>query len=159
MPRLAIPNSLTVVVVLLATASYYYFLRLLFKNFLARFFSTHLKALAVQGLQTISAICILYAMGFQGKFSPYLLIFMVSSLVSIIPSIGGGVGLRELVMIHGATYFQLDPHIAVLISLIFYIISLLVASSGIYYIFRPQRLGADKLPSVSEIEQEIDKEN
>ena len=159
MPRLAIPNSLTVVVVLLATASYYYFLRLLFKNFLARFFSTHLKALAVQGLQTISAICILYAMGFQGKFSPYLLIFMGSSLVSIIPSIGGGVGLRELVMIHGATYFQLDPHIAVLISLIFYIISLLVASSGIYYIFRPQRLGADKLPSVSEIEQEIDKEN
>lgn len=159
MPRLAIPNYITLLIVLLGTASYYYFLRLLFKNFLRHFISTHIKALAVQGLQTLSAIGILYAMGFDGKFSPYLLIFMASSLVSIIPSIGGGVGLRELVMIHGAAYFQLDPHIAVLISLIFYIISLLVASSGVYYIFRPQRLGADKLPSVSEIEQEIDKEN
>jgi len=57
-----------------------------------------------------------------------------------------------------ATYLKLDQHIAVTISLIFYIISLLVASSGVYYIFRPQRLGADKLPSAKEVEEEIDKE-
>ncbi len=158
MPRLAIPNSVTICVLLIGTASYIYFLRLFFRPFLSRFLITHLKALMVQSLQTLSAISILYALNFDGKFSPYLLIFLLSSLVAIVPSILGGVGLRESLMSFGAEYFQLDGHLAVLISLIFYSISLLVASSGVYYILRPQRLGADKLPSADEVEQELEKE-
>ncbi|MFD2967115.1 lysylphosphatidylglycerol synthase transmembrane domain-containing protein [Sphingobacterium bambusae] len=158
MPRLAIPNSITISVLLIGTASYIYFLRLFFRPFLSKFFITHLKALMVQSLQTLSAISILYALNFDGKFSPYLLIFLLSSLVAIVPSILGGVGLRESLMSFGAEYFQLDGHLAVLISLIFYSISLLVASSGIYYILRPQRLGADKLPSAEEVEEELEKE-
>lgn len=155
MPRLSIPNVLTISILVVGTATYIYFLQLFFKKFLSRFVITHLKALAVQSFQTLSAIAILYALGFDGKFSPYLLIFLVSSLVAIVPSILGGAGLRESLMAFGAEYFQLDPHLAVLVSLIFYIISLLVASSGIYYILRPQRLGADRLPSVDEIEHEL----
>ncbi|MVZ65988.1 flippase-like domain-containing protein [Sphingobacterium sp. DK4209] len=158
MPRLAIPNYITIAVLAIGTISYLYVLRTFFRQFLNNFIVTHFKALAVQGFQTITAILILYAMNFDGKFSPFLLIFMVSSLVAIVPSIGGAIGLRETVMFSLATYLKLDPHIAVTISLIFYIISLLVASSGIYYIFRPQRLGADKLPSAKEVEEEIDKE-
>ncbi len=158
MPRLAIPNAVTIATLLIGTISYLYVLRLFFKQFLKNFITTHFKALCVQGFQTLTAICILYAMNFDGKFAPFLLIFMVSSLVAIVPSIGGAIGLRESVIFSLATYLKLDPHIAVTISLIFYIISLLVASSGIYYIFRPQRLGADKLPSAKEVEEEIEKE-
>lgn len=158
MPRLAIPNSATISVLIIGTASYIYFLRLFFRPFLSKFIITHIKALMVQSLQTLSAISILYALNFDGKFSPYLLIFLLSSLVAIVPSILGGVGLRESLMSFGAEYFQLDGHLAVLISLIFYSISLLVASSGIYYILRPQRLGADKLPSAEEVEEELEKE-
>ncbi|WP_437920765.1 lysylphosphatidylglycerol synthase transmembrane domain-containing protein [Sphingobacterium sp. LRF_L2] len=158
MPRLAIPNSVTLTVLAIGTASYLYFLRLFFRPFLSRFLFTHMKALAVQGFQTLAAICILYAMNFDGKFSPYLLIFLLSSLVAIVPSILGGVGLREYLMTFGADYFQLDQHLAVLISLIFYSISLLVAASGIYYIFRPQRLGTDRLPSATEVEKELENE-
>ncbi|MGJ1203671.1 lysylphosphatidylglycerol synthase transmembrane domain-containing protein [Sphingobacterium lactis] len=158
MPRLAIPNAVTIAVLVVGTLSYLYVLRLFFKPFLKSFLATHFKALCVQGLQTLTAIFILYAMHFDGKFSPFLLIFMVSSLVAIVPSIGGAIGLRESVIFSLATYLKLDPHIAVTISLIFYIISLLVASSGIYYIFRPQRLGADKLPSAKEVEEEIEDE-
>ncbi|MDR2284622.1 MAG: flippase-like domain-containing protein [Sphingobacterium sp.] len=158
MPRLAIPNILPISVAVIGTATYYFFLHLLFRGFSRKFISTHIKALAVQGFQVITAILILYSLNFDEKFSPYLLIFLVSSLVAIVPSIGGGVGLRELVMIYGANYFQIDEHTAVLVSLFFYIISLLVACSGIYYIFRPQRLGADRLPSAAEVEKEIDKE-
>jgi len=158
MPRLAIPNALTIAVAGIGTVSYYFFLRLLFKQFAKIFVRTHLKALAVQGFQVLAAILILYSLNFDGKFSPYLLIFLVSTIVAIIPSIGGGVGLRELVMIYGATYFQIDEHTAVLVSLFFNLISITVASSGIYYIFRPQRLGADHLPTVTEVEQEIDKD-
>ncbi|GHE38148.1 lysylphosphatidylglycerol synthase transmembrane domain-containing protein [Sphingobacterium griseoflavum] len=158
MPRLAIPNSFTISLLSIGTVTYIYFLKLFFKPFLSKFVITHLKALAVQGLQTLSAISILYALNFGGKFSPYLLLFLLSSLVAIVPSILGGVGLRESLMTFGAEYFQLDGHLAVLISLIFYMISLTVASSGIYYIFRPQRLGANKLPTANEVEQELEKE-
>lgn len=159
MPRLAVPNSITISVLLVGTGTYLYFLKLFFKDFLSKFIITHTKALAVQSLQTLSAISILYALNFDGKFSPYLLIFLLSSLVAIVPSILGGVGLRESLMTFGASYFQLDPHLAVLISLIFYMISLLVASSGLYYILRPSRLGADKLPSAEEVEQELENED
>lgn len=158
MPRLAIPNYIPIVAVLLGTVSYYYLLRLFFKDFTSNFFTTHLKALGVQSFQVLAAILILYSLNFNDKFSPYLLIFLISSLVAIVPSIGGGVGLRELVMIYGANYLQIDTHTAVLVSLFFYIISLIIASSGIYYIFRPQRLGANKLPSVAEVEKVIDNE-
>lgn len=158
MPRLAIPNIVTIVTLVVATVTYVYFLKLFFKAFLSKFIITHLKALAVQSFQTLSAIAILYSLGFDGKFSPYLLIFLVSSLVAIIPSLLGGAGLRESLMAFGATYFQLDPHLAVLLSLLFYSISLLVASSGLYYIIRPQRLGIEKLPSAEEIQDELEKE-
>ena len=158
MPRFAIPNAVTIAALVVGTISYLYVLRLFFKQFLKNFITTHFKALCVQGFQTLTATFILLAMNFDGKFSPYLLIFMVSQLVAIVPSIGGAIGLRESVIFSLATYLRLDPHIAVTISLIFYIISLLVASSGIYYIFRPQRLGADKLPSAKEVEEEIEKE-
>ncbi|TDS14057.1 lysylphosphatidylglycerol synthase transmembrane domain-containing protein [Sphingobacterium paludis] len=158
MPRLAIPNTVTICILVIGTATYLYFLHLFFRPFFQQFIITHAKALAVQGLQTLCAISILYALNFDGKFSPYLLIFLLSSLVAIVPSILGGVGLRESLMTFGAEYFQLNEHLAVLISLTFYVISLLVASSGIYYIVRPKRLGAEKLPSADEIEQELNKE-
>ncbi|TCV20756.1 hypothetical protein EDC17_100199 [Sphingobacterium alimentarium] len=157
MPRLAIPNYLTISAAILGTASYYFILHTFFKDFAKRFIPTHIKAIGVQSFQVIAAILILYSLNFQGKFSPYLLIFLASSLVSIIPSIGGGVGLRELVMLYGASYLQINEHTAVLLSLFFYIISLLMASSGIYYIFRPERLGAKQLPSAAEVEEEIEK--
>lgn len=159
MPRLSIPNSITISVLIVGTLTYVYFLHLFFRPFVAKFLITHLKALAVQGFQTLSAIAILYAMHFDGKFSPYLLIFLLSSLVAIVPSILGGLGLRESLMSFGAVYFQLDAHLAVLISVVFYMISLVVASSGIYYIFRPQRLGADKLPSPAEVEEALAENN
>ena len=85
MPRLAIPNALTIAVAGIGTVSYYFFLRLLFKQFAKIFVRTHLKALAVQGFQVLAAILILYSLNFDGKFSPYLLIFLVSTIVAIIP--------------------------------------------------------------------------
>lgn len=120
---------------------------------------THSKALFVQGFQILSVICILFALHFDGKFSPYLLIFLVSSVAAIIPSIGGGIGVRELVVLFSAQYIQLDEKLAVSVSLIFYLLSLLVASSGLYYLFRPQRLGTDKIPSIKQVENDLEKEN
>ncbi|GAA4143016.1 lysylphosphatidylglycerol synthase transmembrane domain-containing protein [Sphingobacterium kyonggiense] len=158
MPRLAIPNYLTISVLLIGTLSYLYVLRLYFKEFLHNFLTTHIKALFVQGFQAAAAIAILYSIGFDGKFSPYIFIFMISSLTAIIPSVGGAIGVRDNAMVELAKYLQLTKEISLTMSIVFYIISLIVASSGLYYLFRPQRLGTDKLPSAKEVEEELEKD-
>lgn len=158
MPRLAIPNTVTITAAAVGSISYLYILYLFFRPFAQRFMQTHFKALMVQGFQVLSAICILYALGHDEKFSPYLLIFMVSSIVTIIPSIGGAIGIREVFSGEAAKYIQVDEQLSMTLSLIFYTISLISALPGVYFIFRPNALGEDKLPSAAEVEKEIDKE-
>lgn len=149
-PRLEIPNQAPIVVVIVGSVAYYAIVRRYFPDFSKRFFRTHLKALGAQSMQVICAILLLYALGFEGKFAPYLLMFLLSSLVAVVPFTVGGLGAREMVFVFGAKYFQLDAHLAILISLLFYLTSALLAAFGSYFIFRPQGLGEDKLPDADE---------
>src|SRR6476661_578649 len=84
-PDLGLPNWLPLVVVAVGTVLYYLVMRRFFAEFSTHFAATHLKALLVQSLQVICVIFLLYSFNFQGKFSPYLLMFLVSSLVAIFP--------------------------------------------------------------------------
>ncbi|SJN23636.1 lysylphosphatidylglycerol synthase transmembrane domain-containing protein [Sphingobacterium faecium] len=153
MPQLNIPNYLTISGFIAGTILYYFIVGKFFPDFKSNFIKTHCKAIGVQSMQVLSAIMILYALGFEGKFSPYLFLFLASSLVAIIPFSVGGLGMRELVYMWGANFFHLDSHLAILISLLFYIISAIMAFTGSYYIFHPSALGTDKLPSVKEVEE------
>jgi uncharacterized membrane protein YbhN (UPF0104 family) len=156
MPRFAIPNIWIISAAFVGTVSYIYILYLFFNPFARRFFQTHFKALVVQGFQLLSALLILHALGHDGKFSPYLLIFLVSSVVAIIPSIGGAIGVRELFSGEAAKYIQMDDQLAMLVSLTFYAITLLTSLPGAYFIFRPRRLGTEYLPSAAEVEKELE---
>lgn len=159
-PQLNIPREIPIVGVIAGSAAYYFVIHKYFTAFSRRFLLTHLKALGVQSMQVICAILLLYALGFEGKFSPYLFMFLLSSLVAVVPFTVGGLGAREMVYVYGAEYFQLDAHLAVLISLLFYLTSALLAVLGSYFIFRPRGLGEDKLPTPAEIESDTtDEEN
>ncbi len=151
-PRLQIPNEIPIVIVVLGSVAYYAIIRRYFSDYSKRFIFTHFKALGVQSMQVICAIFLLYALGFEGKFSPYLFMFLLSSLVAVVPFTVGGLGAREMVFVFGAEYFQLDVHLAVLISLLFYLTSASLAVFGSYFIFRPRGLGEDKLPPAAEAE-------
>lgn len=149
-PRLQIPREVPIVVVAAGSIAYYTVIRKYFSDYSNRFFRTHLKALGAQSMQVICAIFLLYALDFEGKFAPYLLMFLLSSLVAVVPFTVGGLGAREMVFVFGAKYFQLDTHLAILISLLFYLTSAVLATFGSYFIFRPQGLGEDKLPAATE---------
>lgn len=152
-PQLEIPTWMPITVVLLGTIIYFIVLKKFFADYSESLYLTHFKALCVQSLQLISAICLLYALHFDGKFSPYLFMFLVSSLVAIFPFTVGGLGAREVVFLYGAEIFNLDPHLAVLISLLYYFIAALMSSLGTYYIFKPQALGEKELPQENDIEE------
>ncbi len=154
-PQLNIPRELPIAVVAAGTVAYYFVMRKYFRMFISRFFIAHAKALGVQSMQVVCAMLLLYAMGFDGKFSPYLFMFLISSLVAVVPFTIGGLGAREMVYVYGAQLFNLDTHLAVIISLLFYVTSALLASFGAYFIFRPQSLGEERLPSANEVEEVI----
>lgn len=151
-PMLGIPHWAPIYCVLAGTLAYYFIMHHFFSDYSKKFLLTHIKALIVQSLQVICAICILYSLNFDGKFSPYLLLFLVSQIVAVIPLSVGGLGAREVVFIYGSDYFDLDPHRAVLISLISYFISVIISLLGSYFTFHPKALGEERLPRTKEID-------
>lgn len=153
-PHLGIPTWVPVLVVAAGTVAYYAVMRKFFSDYSKQFLLSHIKALMVQSMQVISVILLLYALNFEGKFSPYLFMFLISSLVAIFPFTVGGLGARELVFVYGAQYFQMDQHLAVIISLLFYCISALLSFSGIYFVFHPQKIGVNKIDLKQDIEVE-----
>ena len=155
-PQLEIANWIPITVILIGTIIYFLILKRFFADYSVSLFTTHFKALCVQSLQLISAICLLYALHFDGKFSPYLFMFLVSSLVAIFPFTVGGLGAREVVFLYGAEIFSLDPHLAVLISLLYYFVAASMSILGSYFIFHPQTLGEKELPKESEVQADED---
>jgi len=145
-PDIPISGWIPFSAVLGGTTMYYLLLRRFFPDYSTNFINKHLKAISSQSFQVITVILILYALHFDGKFSPYLFVFLGSSLAALFPFTVGGLGAREMIMIYGATIFTLDAHLAVLITLSFYLISAVISLSGAYFIFHPQALGEQHLP-------------
>ena len=152
-PSIPLPNWLPVAAVVAVTFVYYILLSRFFPNIWTDFWTKHFKALVVQSLQVVAVIFLLYAFNHQGKFSPYLLIFLISSFAYIVPITVGGLGARELLFLWGAQLFALDQHIAIIISLLFFCISSLMSIWGLYFIFHPKALGEEKI-SYEELELE-----
>ncbi len=112
---------------------FYLVVRKFFNHFKKIFILFNLHSLAVQGSQVLCALVILTALGHTGNFTGYLLLFLVSSLVAMVPVSIGGAGLRELTFLFGSKSLGLDPDISIALSLMFYFITLVVSFFGIYY--------------------------
>jgi uncharacterized membrane protein YbhN (UPF0104 family) len=115
---------------------FYFIIRKFFKDFAIGFWSTLLLGLWVQLVQVVSIYFILIALHIPVGHRQWIFIFLCASVVSVLPlSLGGGLGTREVVFAQGATYFQLDPHLGVTISLLFYLASVAGALPGAYFVF------------------------
>lgn len=101
------------------------------------FIPTGLYSIGVQVAQALAAVCILASMGQTTQLPEYLVLFYLSSIASVVPLTIGGLGSRELVFTLGAQWMGLDPHRAVVVGLVFYIITAIVSLAGIYYSYKP----------------------
>jgi glycosyltransferase 2 family protein len=120
----------------LAVATLYLLVRKLFRDFLAGFFPTFFWGIAVQAIQVGGVYLILSALHIPANYQEWMFIFLAASVISVLPlSLGGGLGTREFVFVEGAVFFHLDPHVAVIISLLFYLSSVAGAIWGAYFIF------------------------
>lgn len=121
---------------LLAVATLYFIIHKWLPDFKRSFLPTLLWGIVVQGMQVICVYFILKALHLHGHQQAYVFLFLVSSMVAVLPLTIGGLGIREVVFLEGATYLSLAAEQAVLISLIFYLITLFTSAWGLIYIFR-----------------------
>jgi uncharacterized membrane protein YbhN (UPF0104 family) len=139
-PQIDVHIGIPLSIFIVATIIYYFVAYKFFREYTHYFWQAHLKALAVQSLQVTAIVFILFGQDFTGKFSPYLLSFLISALATIIPISVGGAGIRETVFQQLSKVFPMDIDLAVFLPISFYLISIIVALSGIYYVLRPSRL-------------------
>ncbi len=94
----------------------------------------------VQLAQLISVFLILMALGVTESVLEYLLVFLVSSIVAVLPITIGGIGSRELVFFYGAQWLGLQEGTSIGVSMTFFFITALVSLIGMTYHFRKPEL-------------------
>jgi uncharacterized membrane protein YbhN (UPF0104 family) len=115
----------------------YWYLNKRFFNFaLPVFWSSLSLSALVQLAQLICVVFILQALSIDIDLIAYLLIFLVSSIVSVLPLTIGGIGSREVTFFYGATLLALDENTSISISMVFFLITAFVSLFGILFHFK-----------------------
>ena len=122
----------------------YWFLNKKFFNFVLPVFrkSCALSAM-VQLAQLICVFFILQSLSIQTNELAYLFIFLISSIVAVLPLTIGGIGSREVTFFYGATLLTLDENTSISISMVFFLITALVSLFGIVYHFKKITLNTE----------------
>ena len=97
------------------------------------FWSSLAYSALVQAAQLICLIFILKSLQLESQLLPYMFIFLISSIVAVLPLTIGGIGSRELVFFYGAAWLGLDQSTSVSISMTFFLITAFISLFGIFY--------------------------
>jgi uncharacterized membrane protein YbhN (UPF0104 family) len=120
----------------LAVIVLYYVVDRWMKEFTRDFFMVLLLGILVQLAQVVCVYLIMYALAIPAHVTEYIFIFLISSVVSVLPLTIGGLGIREVVFLQGSAYFGLANETSVVISLLFYLITLITSAWGSLYVFK-----------------------
>lgn len=125
-----------ILIVIILNAGFYLLIsKIVLKHFFT--FKTELYSWAVQILQSLCAYSIALSLNIQEQLFIYVCVFLISSIVSVLPISIGGLGAREFTFMIAASYVFIEQDKAVCIGLLFYIITLLISLGGIYFLFKP----------------------
>lgn len=119
---------------------FWYVHKRFFTDLIPVFWQSFLHSAFVQLAQLGSAYFILKSLGIEMGTVAYLFIFLISSMVSVLPLTIGGIGSREITFYYGATFLGLDQNTSVGISMVFFLITAIVSLFGIYYHFKKVKL-------------------
>ena len=104
-----------------------------FDELIGVFVPTTIYAFVVQALQLLSALFIVWSLPIEGIYLvDYLLLFLISSIVAILPISVGGIGVRELTFLYGFSIIGADTTTAVTFSLIFFLITVISSLIGAF---------------------------
>lgn len=92
-------------------------------------------SILIQLAQILSVVFILKSFSVQDNFLAYLLLFLISSVLSVVSF--AGLGIREAVFFYGAKFFDFNPDISAFVALSFSLITAMISFFGIIYLFIP----------------------
>jgi glycosyltransferase 2 family protein len=98
---------------------------------------TSLYSTGVQLCQILSVYCIMKSIQVDQHLYELMIVFLISSVASVIPVSIGGAGLREMVFYYAATFLAIPAEAGVLTALLFFLITFVVSLAGLYYLFVP----------------------
>ena len=101
-----------------------------FPSFISSFRLSVIYSFTTQLLQIVCAYFILFSLGVDTLFFEYQVLFLISSIVAVLPFTIGGVGARELTFILGYSYLGIDENASVAFSLLFFLIMTIVSLIG-----------------------------
>lgn len=116
---------------LLPIPVFYLLQRLVFKRFLSVFAVTSIYSFWVQAGQLLSAMCLLWALNINSHYTDYLSLFMLSSVVAVLPFTIGGVGAREMVFIFAYQYMPIQEAESIAFTMLFFSITAITAFIGL----------------------------
>jgi uncharacterized membrane protein YbhN (UPF0104 family) len=90
----------------------------------------------VQLAQLVCVLLILKALSVDQHLTEYLLVFLVSSIILVVPVTIGPIGSREVIFLYGAKWLSLNENISIGISFAFLLITALTSFFGIWYHFK-----------------------
>jgi uncharacterized membrane protein YbhN (UPF0104 family) len=120
----------------LLAIGFYGMMRLFFSAFMASTGVTLMYSFLVQIAQLVCAYFILQALDITTQVMEYQFVFLLSSIVAVLPLTIGGVGARELVFIFSHEYIGIDENAAVAFSLLFFLITAITSLGGVFLKFK-----------------------
>jgi len=115
---------------------FYFLVKQFFPSFLKGFWPTLWFGLTVQLLQVLCIYALMLSSDINIANSAYIFIFLLSSVVAILPFTIGGLGAREVVFLWGSLQFALDKHESVYISILFYLITVVISLVGVRWVYK-----------------------
>ena len=101
---------------------------------------TTVQSVGVQLAQMVATLGIVCALEQQAHWLGYSFIFLISSVVAMLPFTIGGAGAREITFLWGARVLDLSTEQSVAIAFVFYLISTAVSLWGLRYSFNSGKL-------------------
>lgn len=118
-----------------------YFLSKITKKFHSFFVKGFFVAFILQVFQLLSAVFILISFGEFSSFINYLTIFLISSIVSVLPISFGGIGARELTFVYLLDFLHQSSEIGVALSVVFFIFTAFSSLFGAFFMnLKPSQL-------------------
>lgn len=135
---------LCIVGIFLSIITFWFLNKKFFSYTLPIFWTSFIFSALVQIAQLASIFLLLKALGINTNILGYLLIFLISSIVSVIPLTIGGIGSREVTFFYGATLLNLNETVSISVSMLFFLVTAFVSLFGIIYHFKKPKLELKK---------------
>lgn len=125
-------------------AIYFYGIRFFLKENAQTAIGAIKYSFSVQVAGILTVLFIMVALGFDfSNFNDvwgYILLFLVSSVLAILPVSIGGVGLRELTFLYGSSFLGINPELGISIAIAYFVINLASSLNGLFFWHRLEKL-------------------